>query len=176
MDLVDGHVSPSCDIFSFGIVMWESWSQQKPWRSFSESSAVFNAVQKGIRPMIPSSLSAPEGYEDLMRLCWSQNPTDRPLVDVVMNSLQIVQSNYARDLIDNESLEKAISVNLEETEKKFEMGDNKIQKPDHNPWAIEMTSIDSKTSDVDVLSTHTPPPVMTPPQSPIMTLASKSKK
>ena len=92
--------------------MWETWFQQKPWNSFVDSSSIFDAVQKGIRPVIHLNLSVPEGYEDLMRSCWSQVPTDRPLVDVVLNTLRSVQSKYARDLIDNEKLKEDIQARM----------------------------------------------------------------
>jgi len=155
-------ISPSCDVYSFGIVMWETWCQQKPWRSFVDSSDVFEAVQKGIRPMTPSNLSVPEGYQDLMRLCWSQVPTDRPLVDVVLNTLRSVQSKYARDLLDHQKLKEDISSKLDDDETSHK--NHSI--PDHNPWTIEMTASGSKMSDLDVLAATSPVPQNSPPQSP----------
>ena len=104
--------------------------------------------------MTPSNLSVPEGYQDLMRLCWSQVPTDRPLVDVVLNTLRSVQSKYARDLLDHQKLKEDISSKLDDDETSHK--NHSI--PDHNPWTIEMTASGSKMSDLDVLAATSPVP------------------
>lgn len=108
MEAETAHVSPSVDIYSFGIVMWETWCQQKPLNSFHESSDIFHAVKKGIRPILPSNLVVPDGYKELMKQCWSQNPTDRPLIDVVMGSFEILRRNYIKDLIDKDKIQSSL--------------------------------------------------------------------
>lgn len=141
MDVHGALVSPSCDIFAFGVVMWETWCQKKPWCSFTSSSDIFDAVKKGVRPMIPTNLSKPDGYEKLMRLCWSQKASDRPLVDVVMNLFHTIKSNHAKDLID--------AMKLKQEEVTY--ADN-IHVPDHNPWSgIELTSSEIDDGDVSIV-------------------------
>ena len=69
-----------CDVFSFGIVLWELISGEIPYsigvyRSLSPSDLSASIVS-GARPVIPPSSSV--AMRALIEQCWSPSPSDRP--------------------------------------------------------------------------------------------------
>ena len=65
------------DIYSFGILLWEICSLSKPFASINSSSKFERAVfMKGVRPVIESSWHGQ--VKDLMAICWSASPYERP--------------------------------------------------------------------------------------------------
>uniref|UniRef100_A0A3B5LYB1 Ankyrin repeat and kinase domain containing 1 n=1 Tax=Xiphophorus couchianus TaxID=32473 RepID=A0A3B5LYB1_9TELE len=70
------------DVYSFGIVIWEILTQQKPYTGCSVTKVLLQ-VSKGKRPcleMIPEK--RPEECDELiciMQQCWDKNPQMRPL-------------------------------------------------------------------------------------------------
>ncbi|KAM6932164.1 ankyrin repeat and protein kinase domain-containing protein 1 [Lycodopsis pacificus] len=69
------------DVYSFGIVMWEILTQQKPYAGCSMTTVLLQ-VSRGKRPcveMIPEQ--KPQGCDqmiDIMRQCWDQDHRKRP--------------------------------------------------------------------------------------------------
>ena len=47
---------------------------------------IFHAVKEGARPALPDS-SAPDGYSELLNMCWSGDSHDRPIVDTVHSKI-----------------------------------------------------------------------------------------
>lgn len=75
--------SQGIDIYSFGIIMYEAIELNAPWweeKYQKWTSIVFDAVEDGKKPIVsPARLrSAPEGYVELMNMCQSFEPKDRP--------------------------------------------------------------------------------------------------
>ena len=81
---------PSADIYSFGVVMWEVWSQRKPWSELSDKQDIFKAVRDEKRRLKAPSDDAEtiEGYEELIRSCTTYKAKHRPLIDSVRSDLQ----------------------------------------------------------------------------------------
>lgn len=75
-----------CDIFSWGIILWEVLSRRKPFSHIGGSAfSIMWAVHKGIRP--PLIRNCPAIIENLMTQCWDQSPTNRPSMTEVVNIL-----------------------------------------------------------------------------------------
>uniref|UniRef100_A0A3B5MB06 Ankyrin repeat and kinase domain containing 1 n=1 Tax=Xiphophorus couchianus TaxID=32473 RepID=A0A3B5MB06_9TELE len=78
------------DVYSFGIVIWEILTQQKPYTGCSVTKVLLQ-VSKGKRPcleMIPEK--RPEECDELiciMQQCWDKNPQMRPLFAVISISV-----------------------------------------------------------------------------------------
>lgn len=88
--------SPKVDVYAYGIMMWEALELKQPWSEENYkkySHLIFSAVEEGKRPSIsPGKMeTAPRGYIELMKACWSQSPDARPPFDVVTSRLQKIQ-------------------------------------------------------------------------------------
>ena len=115
-------LGPSADIYSFGVVMWEVWSQRKPWSELSNKQDIFEAVrdEKRILPSLDKDdENVPDGYGDLMKRCFKYKANQRPLIDVVRDRLQDLLERAAE--IDREQLTSSrSSMPLETTGKEVE--------------------------------------------------------
>ncbi|XP_053671359.1 mitogen-activated protein kinase kinase kinase 7 [Anopheles nili] len=77
-----------CDVFSWGIILWEVMAREQPFKHIDSSYAIMWRVHQGSRP--PLIEHCPKPIEQLMIRCWAQDPINRPAMkDVVslMNEL-----------------------------------------------------------------------------------------
>lgn len=74
-----------CDTFSFGITLWQIFSRRKPFADQSSSFQIMWAVNNGSRP--PLLQNCPQPLEELMTMCWDQNPGSRPSMSQVEQRL-----------------------------------------------------------------------------------------
>ncbi|XP_055525446.1 mitogen-activated protein kinase kinase kinase 7 [Wyeomyia smithii] len=72
-----------CDVFSWGIILWEVIAREQPFRSIENSYAIMWRVHQGTRPRLIEN--CPKPIERLMIDCWNQNPADRPSMQKVMD-------------------------------------------------------------------------------------------
>ncbi|PKK79248.1 hypothetical protein RhiirC2_860698 [Rhizophagus irregularis] len=77
----------SSDIYSFGVLMWEISSGYPPFKnnSFSESdlASLCMSIKNGAREkLIPGT---PKEYEKLYKMCWDQEPKQRPIASVILD-------------------------------------------------------------------------------------------
>jgi len=80
-----------CDVYSFGIMMWEVLHQALPFPDLGSVQAAFATAINGQRP--PISLAgelAP--YESLLTCCWDESPSNRPEMDKVVQLAAQCQS------------------------------------------------------------------------------------
>uniref|UniRef100_M4DK35 Protein kinase domain-containing protein n=1 Tax=Brassica campestris TaxID=3711 RepID=M4DK35_BRACM len=74
-------LSKKCDIYSFGVIMWELCTLTKPWEGVPQAK-VLNIVAKGAR------LDIPEGpLAKLIEACWSEVPEQRPSCEEILTYL-----------------------------------------------------------------------------------------
>ncbi|RIA91183.1 kinase-like domain-containing protein, partial [Glomus cerebriforme] len=64
------------DIYSFGMIMWEFMTGRKPFCNRNHDLKLMADIYDGVRP--PIITNAPEGYIDLMKVCWHSYPNKRP--------------------------------------------------------------------------------------------------
>lgn len=74
--------SEKCDVFSFGIILWEVLSREQPFKDIELTFSILWNVHKGNRP--PLIDGCPKPIEELMTSCWSKNPSERPGMDYVV--------------------------------------------------------------------------------------------
>ncbi|XP_022652311.1 mitogen-activated protein kinase kinase kinase 7-like isoform X2 [Varroa destructor] len=65
-----------CDIFSWGIILWEVLSRQKPYEDMDFAYQILWAIKDNKRP--PMIYDAPKVIQDLMARCWHPLPENRP--------------------------------------------------------------------------------------------------
>merc|ERR1711988_1341818 len=87
-----------CDVYSFGIVLWEIATRRFPWVDAEgkamEQGAIIKAVLlEDARPDMYHAFPDPfEGrYSDLARRCWAKKPDDRPEFEEIVQELKAVQ-------------------------------------------------------------------------------------
>ncbi|XP_022098173.1 mitogen-activated protein kinase kinase kinase 7-like isoform X5 [Acanthaster planci] len=75
--------SEKCDVFSWGIILWEVISRRKPFDEIGGPAfRIMWAVHQGTRP--PMIRSIPKPLEKLMTRCWAKEPRRRPSMEEVV--------------------------------------------------------------------------------------------
>lgn len=104
--------SEKCDVFSWGIILWEILTRRKPFDEIGGPAfRIMWAVHNGTRPPLIRNL--PKPLELLMTRCWSGKPAERPsMAEVVRIMSYLFQffSGADKPLVypeypDNESLD-----------------------------------------------------------------------
>ncbi|KAK5579991.1 hypothetical protein RB653_000003 [Dictyostelium firmibasis] len=65
----------TCDVYAFGIVLWEIIARKEPYENVN-SWSIPVMVSKGERPTIPAD--CPSEYSKLIKACWTDKPKKRP--------------------------------------------------------------------------------------------------
>ncbi|KAK6307074.1 hypothetical protein J4Q44_G00222220 [Coregonus suidteri] len=78
--------SEKCDVFSWGIILWEVITRRKPFDEIGGSAfCIMWAVHRGTRPPLIKDL--PEPIENLMTHCWDKDPAQRPSMEEVKHTM-----------------------------------------------------------------------------------------
>ncbi|KAL6056556.1 Pleckstrin y domain, variant 2 [Balamuthia mandrillaris] len=98
--------SPSMDVFSFGMLLWEMLAREDPFLHLLQSNKhtpheIRVMLIDGLRPTVPESgrgTDEPEGlhaeYSRLIEQCWQSNPTARPSFNDIAQRLLDLQRDY----------------------------------------------------------------------------------
>lgn len=78
------------DVYSFGILLWELCSGEKPFYGYSSGKHMQQVVIGGERPKMDSHHTAfwPSNLQWLIQRCWSPFPVVRPSFAVIKQVLQ----------------------------------------------------------------------------------------
>ena len=84
------HYDKSVDVYSFGILLWELCSSDKPFYGYSSNKHMQKVVLGGERPKMdgPHSSEWPTNLKWLMSRCWSAFPAARPSFTDIKGVLQ----------------------------------------------------------------------------------------
>ena len=91
------------DVYSYGILIWETFSEKSPF-ACSSNESIKLAVTEGQRPaenLLPDEM--PIEIINLMRKCWHHNPTERPSMKTVVETLE-------KQLSRNQSTKRTVSI------------------------------------------------------------------
>lgn len=83
-ELLDGaerQINQRCDVFSYGMVLYEIFTQKLPFYGYNKQRAV-ESIRSGKRPPIPPE--APLYIQQVMKFCWKHNPHDRPTFEGII--------------------------------------------------------------------------------------------
>ncbi|KAL8530546.1 hypothetical protein ACS0TY_007545 [Phlomoides rotata] len=97
-EVLDGKpYNRKCDVYSFGICLWEIYCCDMPYHdlSFAEVSAA--VVQHNLRPEIPRC--CPSEFVSIMRKCWDAKPQNRPEMEEVVKLLEALDTSKGGGMI-----------------------------------------------------------------------------
>ncbi|KAL4711526.1 hypothetical protein ACJJTC_000542, partial [Scirpophaga incertulas] len=77
-----------CDVFSWGIILWEVLSRRKPFEEGGSAYRIMWAVHTGRRPDLIEG--CPEPIEQLMTQCWHKMPSMRPSMAEVVKIMTML--------------------------------------------------------------------------------------
>lgn len=112
------------DVYSFGIIMWEISTRQKPWSDLGDDASFIGlikllttALQTGRRPKIPAALAKAQGmYVEAMEQCWGGDPAERPsfaeVAQILGRCIQEHQRCTSRPRVDCSSSDSDMSTSL----------------------------------------------------------------
>jgi serine/threonine protein kinase len=73
------------DIYSFSMIMWEFTSGIPPFKYEEHDHDLILSICKGERPKIIKN--TPECYVNLMKKCWDSDPSNRPTITMLENTI-----------------------------------------------------------------------------------------
>ncbi|RIB08257.1 kinase-like domain-containing protein [Gigaspora rosea] len=80
------------DIYSLGIIMWELTSRDRPFSNRSHDILLaMDIIYSKLRPKIVER--TPEIYQDMMELCWNEDPLKRPDLSQLINDYENMIKN-----------------------------------------------------------------------------------
>jgi len=82
--------SPSDDVYSFGMILWEILTGQEPFPDTSIKKLKQYVVEEKFRPGIPQNVS--EDLSRLIKSCWNTDPDSRPTMSVLFDALCFFES------------------------------------------------------------------------------------
>ncbi|XP_066594510.1 mitogen-activated protein kinase kinase kinase 7 isoform X2 [Prorops nasuta] len=99
-----------CDVFSWGVILWEVLSRKKPFDDIGGSTyRIMWAVHIGQRP--PLIEDCPKPIEELMIRCWHKIPEERPSMDEVVRIMTELSEFFSGHM---EPVEYSLSNDWEE--------------------------------------------------------------
>ena len=81
-DKASTKVNQRCDLFSYGMVLYEIFVHKVPFSDLDQAVDVLTSIHDGKRPSIP--LELPLYIRELMQSCWKHNPYDRPSFEEII--------------------------------------------------------------------------------------------
>ncbi|KAK4373196.1 hypothetical protein RND71_008580 [Anisodus tanguticus] len=80
-----------CDVYSFGICLWEMYCCSNPYPDRISLSHTSPTIYKSRRPEIPKS--CPSALTNIMMQCWDANPEKRPEMQEVVLMLEAIDTS-----------------------------------------------------------------------------------
>ncbi|KAL5202348.1 hypothetical protein ABZP36_013300 [Zizania latifolia] len=86
-----------CDVYSFGICLWEIYCCDMPYPDLSFSEVTSAVVRQNLRPEIPRC--CPSSLANVMKRCWDANPDKRPEMVEVVSMLEAIDTSKGGGMI-----------------------------------------------------------------------------
>ncbi|RHZ84269.1 hypothetical protein Glove_84g53 [Diversispora epigaea] len=109
------------DIYSFGFIMYEIATAQRPFADQAHDTYLMIDICNGVRPKVPDFMLnwIPEWYLDLMYRCWSDDPSERPTTDELNDLICEIFDKLFDNIVDNNVMRqlKIVDENQKNTSK-----------------------------------------------------------
>ena len=145
-------LSPECDVYSFGMIVYTLITGKIPFKEdlHENTFRVFTKIIRGMRPEIDPEV--PNCYKELISRCWSDDPSDRPTFDEIVEVIKNNTEEFVTEYGDIEEFKDYIKY-IESNGQKRAFIDNNIYGDDDNDDEIdeyndEPLFLDVKTLDL----------------------------
>ncbi|XP_047956916.1 serine/threonine-protein kinase STY13-like [Salvia hispanica] len=99
-EVLDGKpYNHKCDVYSFGICLWEMYCCDVPYpdRDLNLAGILTAVVKRNLRPEIPRC--CPSSFASIMKRCWDANPNKRPEMEEVVKLLESIDTSKGGGMI-----------------------------------------------------------------------------
>ncbi|GLJ47991.1 hypothetical protein SUGI_1013430 [Cryptomeria japonica] len=97
-EVLDGKpYNRKCDVYSFGICLWEIYCCEIPYLDLSFAEMTSKVVRQNLRPEIPRC--CPSSLASVMKKCWDANSDKRPEMDEVVRLLEAIDTSKGGGMI-----------------------------------------------------------------------------
>lgn len=97
-EVLDGKpYNRKCDVYSFGICLWEIYCCEMPYADLSFAELTSAVVRQNLRPEIPRC--CPSSLANVMKKCWDANSDKRPEMDEVVRLLEAIDVSKGGGMI-----------------------------------------------------------------------------
>ncbi|CAK7327103.1 unnamed protein product [Dovyalis caffra] len=86
-----------CDVYSFGICLWEIYCCDMPYPDLSFADVSSAVVRQNLRPDIPRC--CPNSFANVMRKCWDGHAEKRPEMAEVVKMLEAIDTSKGGGMI-----------------------------------------------------------------------------
>ncbi|WCJ38418.1 Protein kinase superfamily protein [Euphorbia peplus] len=85
-----------CDVYSFGICLWEIYCCEMPYPNQNFSQATSAVVYQDVRPEVPRC--CPKSLAKVMKSCWDKEPNNRPEMEQVVSMLEDINVSKGKGM------------------------------------------------------------------------------
>ncbi|OQR96060.1 serine/threonine protein kinase [Achlya hypogyna] len=79
---------------SYGVILWEMLAKEQSFKGMSPIQAAFTVARQQMRPAFPKD--TPESLQQLVEMCWHQDPAHRPTFAQALDALPAVRTQVTR--------------------------------------------------------------------------------
>lgn len=91
--LLSGRLRPSCDVYSFGIMLWQLYTGAVPYAGMRYAEIVYKVAVCNLRPVF--TMDTPTAYRELAEACWHSDAAARPSFEQVIAKLAELREQVA---------------------------------------------------------------------------------
>ncbi|RHZ84287.1 hypothetical protein Glove_84g4 [Diversispora epigaea] len=115
--LIGNEFTREGDIYSFGGIMYEIITAQRPFADQAHDTYLMIDICNGVRPKVPDFMLnwIPEWYLDLMYRCWSDDPSERPASNELSYLFREISNKLFNFIVDNNVMQQ-LKIALENQE------------------------------------------------------------
>ncbi|KAJ6709011.1 SERINE/THREONINE-PROTEIN KINASE TNNI3K-RELATED [Salix koriyanagi] len=111
-EVLDGKpYNRKCDVYSFGICLWEIYCSDMPYPDLSFAEVSSAVVRQHLRPEIPRC--CPSSFASVMRKCWDANPEKRPEMDEVVRLLEAIDTSKGGGMLPEDQSTGCLKITLQ---------------------------------------------------------------